>query len=247
MLTFETKCYEKDWAFILGGNRLETMIRRCHHAFAERVLYINNVQDPGRVQRAADRQVKKGVIDRHVLVAPHAEAALAHFGLQPADFNGGYYYSIAELVGLYLCKTPYLLHFSGDAMLQPNQTDWIGKAITLMEANPAYMVANALWDNHHAQAAEEAEYELPDFYVGYGFSDQNYLVSTALFRQPIYGETHTASARYPAYGGELFEKRVDSYLRNHGGLRLTSKEASYRHRNFPTTPWARFRLKYLGR
>jgi len=61
-----------------------------------------------------------------------------------------------------------------------------------------------------------------------------YLMRTSDFRSPsVYHETNPASARYPAYGGELFEKKVDSWMRNHGFHRLTYKHAAYSHRNFP--------------
>jgi hypothetical protein len=59
-----------------------------------------------------------------------------------------------------------------------------------------------------------------------------YLVRTVDFRVLIYEEINDASERYPKYGGELFEKRVDSWMRNHGNIRATSKQASYLHQNF---------------
>jgi hypothetical protein len=60
-----------------------------------------------------------------------------------------------------------------------------------------------------------------------------YLVKTADFKAPIYNETHPESERYPEYGGELFEKRVDSWMRRHDYQRLTFKHGSYIHKNFP--------------
>ena len=51
------------------------------------------------------------------------------------------------------------------------------------------------------------------------------------FKDRIYYEHHPDSQRYPAYGGELFEKRVDAWMRTNGFLRCTYKHGSYIPRN----------------
>lgn len=236
-ITFETKCYENDWRFLLQTPYLDEMVARCETPFTHRQLIINNVNDLSTVCRHADEKVRQGVIDAYYVAADYADEALRFFGIDRDSFGRGYYYSIAELVGLYLCRTAYHLHFSSDARMDKGGSwQWIERAVTLMEANPSYAVANPTWNRRYKEAARESIGEIEDFYVGYGFSDQCYLVRSAQFRQPIYNEQNPASARYPAYGGELFEKRVDSYMRNHGLKRLTHKKASYMHRNFPKNP-----------
>jgi len=123
-----------------------------------------------------------------------------------------------------------LLH--GDTYLD-KPVNWIDAALDQLEANPNYKVANLVWSYKFEEAKKEAAFETADFYVGYGFSDQNFLVRTADFRAPIYNETNPASACYPHYGGETFEKRVDSWMRNHQYQRLTYKHAYYIHEDFP--------------
>jgi hypothetical protein len=93
-------------------------------------------------------------------------------------------------------------------------------------------VFNLTWNHRFHEAKNESLKEDDQFYYGYGFSDQMYLVRTADFRAPIYEEINDASERYPKYGGELFEKRVDSWMRNNGNIRATSKQTSYIHKNF---------------
>jgi hypothetical protein len=66
-----------------------------------------------------------------------------------------------------------------------------------------------------------------------------YLVRTEDFRASIYEESHEASERYPHYGGELFEKRVDSWMRNNHHLRATHRHGSYLHQNFTKNPLAK--------
>ncbi|RFM27821.1 hypothetical protein [Deminuibacter soli] len=243
MLSFETKCYENDWEMILQGNYLRTMIARCNTAFAQRRVLINNVADVDKVSYYARKQVRAGVIDGFYIVADYANEALDFFKIDPASFNGGYYYSIAELAGIYLCNTPYLLHFSSDSFPAKKPTDWIQQALAVFNSREEVVVANPTWDFNFTQAKEESFDELEHFYLGYGFSDQCYLIKTAVFRAPVYNETHALSVRYPAYGGELFEKRVDSFMRNHQLFRITSKEAVYVHENFPAGKWQRFRRK----
>lgn len=231
-VTFETKCYEKDWEILLKTGRLEAMIARNHYAFAERILYINNVADPDKVRRYAERLKDRGVITEHVLVEEFADEALAFFGLDRDSFKGGYYYSIQELVGIYRCRTDYLLHFSGDSMLD-GTFPWLEKSIDRLQNDQRIKVVNCIWNRKENEVEQESVEQDDNFWVGSGFSDQCYLVRVADFRGCIYGETHPDSQRYPVYGGELFEKRVDAWMRTNGYLRCTYKHGSYLSRNFP--------------
>lgn len=233
MITFETKCYENDWEFLLKGGYLSEMISRCNCIFEKKVVNINNVENPMNVGMHAQRLVEAGVIDEYVFVDDHAEEALNFFGINKASFNGGYYYSISELVGIYRCQTPYLLHFSSDSILEFQNCTWISDAVKLMDRREDYVVANPLWHSMIENAIQESIDQNEDWIIGQGFSDQCYLIKTKVFKSKIYSENNVASERYPAYGGELFEKRIDSYMRNHKLLRLTHKHAVYVSKNFP--------------
>jgi hypothetical protein len=127
-----------------------------------------------------------------------------------------------------------VLYFMSDC-LPETVSDWIPKALALLESSPQVRVANLLWEGKTAEARAEAEYETDNFFIGYGFSDQCYLVRTSDFRAPIYGHWHPSSARYPTYVHDGFERRVDSWMRNEGYLRATYRHASYQHRNLPPT------------
>nr|WP_222533421.1 tetratricopeptide repeat protein [Azospirillum sp. 412522] len=234
---FETKVWEEDWSLLLTEGRLERMIELCDFPFADRAVIINNVADSTAVRLAADALVARGVLTRWADVAAHAEAALSHMRLSAATLEQGYVYSIAELVGLLTARTDYLVHFSGDSILQ-SAADWITPSIRALRADPAFAVANPIWGpsafggpTGFADAAGEAIAETPDFFIGYGFSDQCYLVDVGRFRGDIYRYDHYTGDRYPTYGGPLFEKRVDAWMRTTGRLRLTCKRASYLHQN----------------
>jgi hypothetical protein len=234
-ITFETKCYENDWEYLLKTDRVRRMKEACRYPFDRAVFAVNNVKNPEVVARYAEKLVLSGVIDAYVHVSDHAEEALRFFGCTPDDFKGGYYYSIAELVGIYLCQTDYLLHFSSDSIMV-NGEEWIGSAMERMEEDRSIIVANPTWNDKFHRAAEQSIAGDDRFYKGRGFSDQCYLIPVASFRRPIYRERNPVSeSMFPEHGGDSFEKRVDAYMRNHGCLRITSKRASYRHRNFPRT------------
>jgi len=233
MVTFETKVWEKDWKYILTGDYLDKVIERCHYPFKEKTLIINNVSDKRKVGKLAEEKVRKGVLDSYYFADEYADKALASFNIDLDSFKGGYNYSIAELVSIYLCKTEYLLHFSSDALLPNDSIDWIDDAIKVLETRKDIIVANPTWNYAFDQAKNESIDETDQFYIGYGFSDQCFLVKTDVFKQDVYNEKCKASERYPDYGGELFEKRVDSFMRNRHLLRITSKNKSYIHKNFP--------------
>lgn len=232
-VSFETKVWEADWKVILESGRLEAMIEQCDYPFAERTLVINNVEDRGAVVRRAEQLVASGVLTRYLDVAEEAGEALRHFELSREDLGKGYVYSIAELVSAYRLTTDYLVHFAGDSMMGARH-DWISPAIRAFSAHPRFAVANPTWsagEPDERGAREESFAEYGEFLVGFGFSDQCYLMRAEDLRADIYRFDHPAGKRYPAYGGELFEKRVDAWMRTLRRPRLTHKGAYYIHRN----------------
>jgi hypothetical protein len=232
-VTLETKCWERDWKKLLCTDWLKQLADRNSHSFSERLLIINNVADLSRVVSLAQAAVADGRITGYVVVQEHAAAALDFFDLTMADLGRGYVYSIAELVSIYLCNTDYLLHFAGDC-LPRRRYEWVAQAMDVFAADPRVRVANLSWDTpgcpvENTPAGEASLGRLDAFYLGYGFSDQCYLVRTKDFRDRLYGETNVVSERYPKYGGELFEKRVDAWMRNHGFIRATYIHGVYDH------------------
>lgn len=229
-VTLETICWELDWRQILGGEHLRLLAERNPFPFSEKILMINNVRKPSIVARHADRAVQQGWITKYIVVAEHAAAALEFFAISRESLGVGYYYSIAEFVALFLSRSDFHLYYTGDC-LPVNTCDWVSPSLRLMAQDSRVKVCNTAWDDGAYGAKNESTEETADFYLGQGFSDQCYLVRTEDFRRRIYNESHPASARYPSYGGEPFEKRVDAWMRNHGHLRLhrrLSKLAWYR-------------------
>lgn len=230
-ITFETKCWEKDWRYLLQSERLERMIEYNKCLFNERVLYINNVDNISEVVKSADKLVSHDILTSYVVVDDYAQQALDFFCLTKESLGKGYVYSISELVGIFLCKSDFLLHFSSDSILS-KPLNWIDSALCHMISNPRIKVANLTWNFRYNEAKQESFEENEDFYIGYGFSDQCYLIKAKDFRNPIYNEKYNLPEVYPEYVGEPFEKRVNSWMRNHEFLRITSRHGSYIHDNF---------------
>ncbi|MEH7399686.1 hypothetical protein V7148_01715 [Gottfriedia acidiceleris] len=230
-VTFETKCYEKDWEILLKTDRIEKMIEFNQFQFKEKILYINNVQDVREVSRHADKLVARDVLSSYVIVDDYSKEALNYFEVTKESFKGGYYYSISELVSIYLCNTDFLLHFSSDSILE-KPFNWIDLSILKLQEDERFKVANPVWNGNIFEAKQESFEEDENFYIGYGFSDQCYLIRTNDFKNKIYNEKNPLSERYPIYGGELFEKRVDAWMRNNHFKRITFKHGNYIHQNY---------------
>jgi|YelNatPaOPRAMG01_1025707.scaffolds.fasta_scaffold22364_3 hypothetical protein len=231
-VTFSTSCWEQDWDILLKTNFLKNKIERNNYAFTKKVLIINNVKDRAKVEKYARIAVECDVLTDYFFVEDYIEAALKSFELTKEALGRGYYYSNHELTSIYLCSTDYLLFYTGDTWLDKT-VPWVAPAIDEFEKNSVYKVANPVWNYMFSHAKSVNTSEVGDFWVGYGFSDQCFLVRTKEFKAPIYNETNPASAQYPLYGGETFEKRVYSWMRNHHYLRLTYKHGSYIHEDFP--------------
>lgn len=237
-ITFETKVWENDWEIILKTDRINQMIERCNHTFAEKILYINNVKNINLVRDAANKLIDKKIITKFIHVDEYAEQALDFFSLNRAQLGQGYYYSIAELVSIFLTNTEYLLHFSSDSIVSPETPkNWLDFGVKTLKENPKVKVFNLIWNKKYKEAKKESRLDDDTNFYGDGFSDQMYLVRTSEFRSRIYDYFHPDSNRYPSYGGELFEKRVYSWLRANNYLRATYKHGSYIHKNFPKSQW----------
>ncbi len=234
-VTFETKVWEQDWKVVLDRERLSAQISAHEFPFAARAVIVNNVDDVARVVRRCRHLIDAGILDRVTVVDEHLDATLTRLGLSRDSFGRGYVYSVAELVGIATCTTEYLLHMSGDTTLAAPAA-WIPPTIDLMRNDPGVVTATVVWNGLMHEVDAEADWSDDTFSYGFGFSDQLYLIRREQFAQPIYGFSHPASERYPAYGGELFEKRVDSWMRTHDLRRAVFRGASYRHENIRVAP-----------
>jgi hypothetical protein len=239
----ETKCWEHDWRHILESEWLRLLGERNAYPFSEKILMINNVRKPSVVSKHAERAIQRGWLTKYIIVEEHAAEALDFFSVSRESLGVGYRYSIAELVSLFLCRSDFLLHYAGDCMpVAPS--DWVSRAVRLMSQDSRIKVCHLIPGVDYGNAKKNSTEQTDDFSIGVGgFSDQCYLVRAKEFRGRIYNESHPASTCYPNYGGELFEKRVFSWLRNNSHLTASYKHTFYTHKNWPLPPLARLHRK----
>lgn len=241
-VSFATCCWEKDWRLILLDPDYLRIKQIGNHlfSFSEKILVINNVKDLETVKKAAQAKVDEGVLTRFFVAEENAQETLSFFHLKQSDFQPVqdvfnvnsdwiYYNALGPLSALYTCQSDYLLYLTGDVRLD-KKIDWIGKALLRMEKVPRIKVANLAWNGNYAEAKRESYRSGWNFFrARQGFSDQMFLVKRSDFRQPIYGEIRADSNHYPR--GDVFEKRVFSYMKNRNWERITFRRGSYVHEN----------------
>lgn len=227
ILSIETKVWESDWEKGIRGGGVARLFEMIPTPAMRRLL-INNVAAPNLVVEEAQKLVYAGIIDEVILVKEHLSMALEHFRLSEEVLGRGLPYSSAELVGLLNCDTPYLCHFAGDCRMG-HVSDWMEHGIELLEAKPDISVVNPIWNGNYGEVTVESQECDGQYAIGSGFSDQCYLVRKQEFFDANLTRLHPISERYPEYGGDLFEKRVDSWMRFEKKLRATDLRATYLH------------------
>jgi hypothetical protein len=230
MITYQTNVWEKDWKYVLKKSYLSQIINRCQTNFNEKTIIVNNVKNRPLVESRLAKLKKEGIIDTYYFVEDYLNEVLIHFSLTKEDFKGAYYVSISELVGIYLCKNKYLLYFKGDSHLPANNHRWIANGLAMLLEREDVFVVNPTWNGRFEEVKNQSSSEASNFHLGYGFSDQCFLIRSADFKRQIYNEWHESSSVFP--GGNPFEAMVNSYMRNHNLLRATHQYDYYIHENF---------------
>ncbi len=240
-VTFATACWEMDWRTILLDPDYLRLKQIGHHLFpfAEKLLIINNVGDLPAVIKAAETKIQQGVLTRLVIADDLANETLSSLHLSKQDFSSNplhptvtsdwlYYNALAPLTAIHAAESPYLLYLTGDVYLE-KPVSWIPQALRLMEKHPNYKVANLTWNQNYKEAKKESYASAKNFYLSrIGFSDQLFLIKKNDFHQPIYHQIRSDTAHVPR--GDVFERRVLSYMKNQGWDRLTYKKGSYTHK-----------------
>jgi len=240
-VTVATSCWEGDWKYVLLEEDFIKTRKIANHdfPFTHKMLIVNNVKDYKKVLFFANKFKEKNILSHIYLAKDYEKEMLRSFQLKKEDFISDgtqgdqkwvYYNAIAPLSAIYLCKTKYLLYMTGDVWLD-EKVNWIEKSIKFMEKKEKFKVANPTWNHKYLEAKKESYRKKGDFYLANeGFSDQCFLIKVDDFQKPIYNESRSDAAHFP--GGEVFEKRVFSFMKNHGWERITFRRGSYIHKSF---------------
>jgi hypothetical protein len=211
-----------------------------NYPFLKRVLIITNVNNRELVEESARKLKDNNILDDFYFTDDFSDKVLEYFNIDKNSFNGGYWYSIAPLLAVYLCETDYMVYLTGDSLTEKTDYDWINNGIEIMKTNNTVKVVNPVWNLQYHQAKDEENFYIsngneltnnhPDWSYTMNFSDQCFLIPVNEFKSQIYNEQNELSdIHYPKYAGDSFEKRVSSFLKNNKLYRITSSKTTYFH------------------
>ncbi len=237
--------YERTYRTVLASGFFPHVAAQNQRSFARRVALINNVDDRRDAQQRAERLRRDGEIDSFYFVADQIDQALWTTGLTKSDLGRVPHYSDCSLVAVTLPGNPYLLYWDAEVRLrQPG--NWIDQAVALMQSDARILVANPNWQT--PTLAQETLLTTGNFALGYGFSDQLFLVRRAELARPIYQSRCLASLRNPfAHIASIFEKRVDAFMRTNRLLRATYVSVVYEHLEKDGSAYAALDWRERGR
>jgi hypothetical protein len=245
-VSFATSVWEKEWKeVLLNPEYLEKkQIQYQNFHFQEKILILNNLDHPSQVKLLAEKFVEKTILTHVYLAKEYEQKILENFNLKKEDFKIGndahkyegvnndwiYYNALAPLAAIYLSTSDYLVYLTADVWLK-EPVSWIDQALAFMQKHEKVKVANLTWNDRYDEAEKESYKKKKKFYLSKkGFSDQMFLVKREDFIQPIYSEVREDLTQFPR--GDVFEKRVFSFMKNHGWERITYSGGSYTHQSF---------------
>ena len=228
-------CFERNIEQVTTPGFLSGAAEQHKYPFALRTLLINNVADRHTAEALAQACVERGEVDRFLFVEDLLPSALRATGLRAADFGPYLHWSDCCLVALNAPGPELLCYVDVDLRLS-RQHDWVQEAITIMDKEPSVAVANPNWihPDGSTSIAREADRAGDGYFIGYGFSDQVFLLRRSRFSGklrrrwvPMRLES-PASARWEvAAEGHFFEEFMDAYMRRKGLMRLSLLSTSF--------------------
>jgi len=222
-------CFERDYRRVLAPGFMKAKAGQFEFPFERVVVTLNNIIDSAAAVHLAQEATRRGEIDEYIDVAAALPRALEQCGLAMRDLGLVRHYMDFALVAVACAAPDDLLYCCAEVdLLTP--FDWISDAVEKLEADPRLLVANPSWASDPGGAQREALLRDGDHWVGVGFSDQCFLADAGRLANPIYHHKHEAGGRYPMSDlGDIFEKRVDAYMRHHNLLRISDARVFYNH------------------
>ena len=222
-------CFERDYRQVLAPGFLAAKAAQFQFPFFKRVVTLNNIRAMHEALALARSAVQRGEVEAFIEVESALPSALSRCGLRMCDLGVVRHYVDFALVAVAQAAPDYLLYCCAEVdLLKPS--DWITPALEMLRANPGCLVANPSWASDPVGAEREAVRKEGAYFLGHGFSDQCFLADASRLARPVYRFKHPAGDRYPMSDlGDIFEKRMDAYMRHENLLRITDSRVFYRH------------------
>lgn len=245
-------CFERDYRQVLGVGFMKAKAGQFQFPFARVTVTLNNIADAALAVTLAKGAVERGEIDGYIEVAEALPQALEWCGLALRDLGLVRHYMDFALVAVTQAAPGYLLYCCAEVDLV-TPFDWVSDAVAKMESDPRILVANPCWASDPDGARRESVRRDGHYWLGHGFSDQCFLADACRLAAPIYRYKHEAGGRYPMSDlGDIFEKRLDAYMRHHNLLRISDSRVFYNHAgleglSYPKLPLMRRILRKVRR
>jgi len=232
---FVINCFERNIEEVTSPGFLSRAVDQHLFPFASRTLLVNNVDDLARARDLAAAAVRRGEVDRYLFVDELLDRALAVTDLRIADFGRYLHWSDCCLTALVADGPEMLCYVDVDLTLHEHH-DWISTALDVMADDRRVAVGNPNWvmASGESTVAAEADEAGDGFYLGYGFTDQVFLVRRSQFAQPLRRRwlplwlDCPATLRWVgAQGGMFFEQIADGYMRRKHLMRVTVLGATF--------------------
>ena len=220
--------WERTWQEALRPSFFEKIVDSVGRRFDRTTVAVNNVEDPRAVTDRLGELVASGHIDGHVEVAAALPSALRQVRLPRRCIEPIPHYSDHFIVKMCQPGPRWLVHWDTDVVLS-EPGDWISPSVSYLSRHPTVAVAMPGWQDEASMVEETLRQDGP-FNLGYGFTDQIFLVDRSRFAGPIYRYISPASWWYPtSHIAPIFEQRVDAWMRRKHLQRAAFRDVRYVH------------------
>ena len=220
--------WERTWESALTRAFFARITDSLGRDFDRTTVTINNVRDPASVRARASELIGSGVIDDFVEVSDHLDAALEKTGLSRRELEPLPWYTDHFLVKVCAPGPRWLVHWDTD-IVQVRPGDWVTPSIQFLNEHPDVVVAGPGWSDERSMRSETLRQD-GEFNIGYGFTDQIFMVERERFAAPIYDHFTIASWWYPtAHITPIFEQRIDAWMRRKRLPRATYRAVTAVH------------------
>ena len=134
-------CYERTWRGAVSPGRFEEIQIQNGRIFSERVLLVNNVNDPQLVAQAARSTLARGEIQRLLFVSDYIQQGLRVYGLNENILRSHPYFLDWGLVLPLATGCEWIVFWDPEVNLE-NAHDWISPSVTYMQEHPNVLCAS---------------------------------------------------------------------------------------------------------
>jgi hypothetical protein len=223
-IAFYVNVWERTYENVLLNGFLENILDIINYKFDEKTIIINNIRNIHPILEIIGKKFNDFNIH---LTEKDLPNKLEYFNLTKQDISSTYWTALPPLTALYYTTADYLFHIEEDCVIKKWNEKFIGNAISVMEGTDSFMCAMPDWTENSRGAKGESLFEDDEFYYAQGFTEQFFMIPVQKFKQDIYHENNALSDRYPPQS--FFERKVDSYMRNHEKFRIIDKNSYYLH------------------